>query len=183
MAVYSLVVGKFVYGQLKLRQLPSIMVEGLLAAAPVMMILCAASVFSYYLSWESIPQKVASFIISISSSKYVFLLIVNVFLLICGMFLDGTACMVVVAPLLIPVASGYGIDLIHLGMVMCMNLFIGNITPPFGTYIFMAAGTIQAKVEDVCRELLPFILILIAVLMICTYLQAVVLFIPNLIFG
>lgn len=182
MAVYSLIVGKFVYKELEFRHLPKIILESVLSMASVMLILTAANVFSYYLSWERIPQAMSASLIAISKNKYLFLVFVNILLLILGMFLDGMATMIILAPLLAPVATALGIDLIHFGLVMCLNSAIGAITPPFGTYIFIVRGIVKVKTETLIKELLPFIGVCIAVLLVVTYIPGIVMLIPNLLF-
>lgn len=182
MAIYSLLVGKFVYKELKFRDLPKIMYESVLSMAAVMLVLTAANVFSYYLSWERIPQAMSASLIEISQNKYLFLLFVNILLLILGMFLDGMATMIILAPLLAPVATALGIDLVHFGLVMVLNCAIGAITPPFGTYIFLVAGTVKIKTDTLIKELLPLIAVCIAVLFLITYVPWFTMVIPNLLF-
>ena len=182
MAIYSLLVGKFVYKELKFRDLPKIMYESVLSMAAVMLVLTAANVFSYYLSWERIPQAMSASLIEISQNKYLFLLFVNILLLILGMFLDGMATMIILAPLLAPVATALGIDLVHFGLVMVLNCAIGAITPPFGTYIFLVAGTVKIKTDTLIKELLPLIAVCIAVLLLITYVPWFTMVIPNLLF-
>jgi len=182
MALYSLLVGKFVYKELKFSQLPKILYESVLSMAAVMLVLTAANVFSYYLSWERIPQALSAILIEISNNKYLFLLFVNVLLLILGMFLDGMATMIILAPLLAPVATALGIDLVHFGLVMCLNCAIGAITPPFGTYIFLVAGTVKIQTDILVKELIPFIFVCIVVLALVTYIPWFAMVIPNLLF-
>jgi len=182
MAIYSLLIGKFVYKELRFRDLPKIMYESVLSMAAVMLVLTAANVFSYYLSWERIPQALSASLIEISKNKYLFLLFVNVLLLILGMFLDGMATMIILAPLLAPVATALGIDLVHFGLVMCLNCAIGAITPPFGTYIFLVSGTVKVKTDLLVKELIPFIGVCIAVLALITYIPWFTMVIPNLLF-
>ena len=145
------------------------MYESVVSMAAVMLVLIAANVFSYYLSWERIPQALSVLLIETSKNKYLFLLFVNVLLLILGMFLDGMATMIILAPLLAPVATALGIDLVHFGLVMCLNCAIGAITPPFGTYIFLVSGTVKIKTDTLIKELLPFIGVCIVVLALVTY--------------
>jgi tripartite ATP-independent transporter DctM subunit len=183
MALYSLFVGKFVYKELKFSMLPKVLYESVLSMAAVMLVLCAANVFSYYLSWERIPQALSTFLISIAHNKYLFLLFVNILMLFLGMFLDGMAVMIIIAPLLAPVATSLGIDLVHFGIVMCLNCAIGAITPPFGTYIFLVAGTVRIQTDKLIKELLPFIAVCLVVLAIVTYIPWISMVIPNALFG
>lgn len=182
-ALYSIIIGKFVYKELEIKQIPKIMMESVYSTAPVMLILCAANVLSYYLSWERIPHNLTAWLISVTSNKYVFLLLVNILMLILGMFLDGMACMMIIAPLLAPVATAFGINLIHFGIVMVLNCAIGAITPPFGSYLFLVAGTIHVKTSSVVREIWAFIAVCVIVLLLITYLPGLVTFIPKLIYG
>ncbi len=182
-AIYSVFIGRFIYKELRLSQLPGIMVEAVHAIAPVMLVLATASVLSYYLSWERIPQAITQWLINVSASKHVFMLMVMVLMLILGMFLDGMACMMIVAPLLAPVATALGINLIHFGIVMVLDCAIGAITPPFGTYIFLVAGTIKCKTEKVVKELWPYIAVCISVMLLIAYIPGLVTYIPTLVYG
>lgn len=183
MALYSVFVGKFVYKKLKLRQLPAILIEAALSTAPVMIILCAANLFSYYMAWENIPVALTKIMMSFTSNKYVFLLICNLLFLFLGMFMDGTASMIIIAPLLAPVVRALGINMIHFGLVICLNIGLGAITPPFGTYIFLVAGTLKMRTSDMVKDLLPFIAASIIVLFIVTYIPWFSTAIPKLMYG
>lgn len=183
MAFYSIFVGKFIYKQLKLRQLPSILMEAVHSTAPVMMVLCGASLLSYYMSWENIPSQFTQLLIGISGNKYVFLFICNIFFLVIGSFMDAMAAMIVIAPLLAPVVNALGIDIIHFGLMMCFNVGLAAITPPFGTYIFLVSGTLRIKTADMIKELWAFVAVSVLVLLIITYIPWFSTFIPNLMYG
>lgn len=182
MAVYSLLVGKFIYKELKFRDLPKILLDALLSMASVMMILCAANVFSYYMSWERIPQELSTLLIGMSSNKYVFLILVNVLFLFLGMFLDGMASLIILAPLFAPVAQALGIDLVHFGLVICLNVGIGAITPPFGQYIYLVSSTVHIRAERLIKALLPFVGVCLIILILVTYIPWLSTFIPNLVY-
>ncbi len=183
MALYSLVIGKFVYKKLEFKKLPAIMLDAALSTGTVMLIMCGAKVFSYYLSWARIPHAMTEWIIGVASNKYVFLLMANLLLLVMGMFMDAMPCMIVVAPLLSPIAQQLGINLIHFGIVMCLNSAIGAITPPFGNYIFQTSGILRCNTQLLYRELMPFVLVCLIVLAIITYCPTLALFIPKLVYG
>ncbi len=183
MAFYSLFVGKFIYKKLRLRQLPKILLEAVTSTAPVMMILCAANLFSYYMSWETIPSKLTEFLLALTSNKYLFLLLCNMLFLIVGCFMDAMAAMIVIAPLLAPVVRALGIDIIHFGLMMCFNVGLAAITPPFGTYIFMVSGLLKMKTADMIREIWPFIGVAILALLLVTYVPWFSTVIPNLMYG
>lgn len=182
MCVYSLIIGAFVYKELKLKHLPLIIRDAVLSTASVMIILCAANVFSYYLSWERIPAQLSDLIIGFAGNKYVFLLLVNILFLILGMFLDGTASMIILAPLFTPIAASFGVDPIHFGIIIALNIAIGAITPPFGLYIYIVSSTLRMRTERVIRSLVPFILGALAVLLLVTYIPWIATFIPDLIY-
>lgn len=182
MCIYSLIVGLFIYKEMSLRDLPKIILEATLSTATVMVIMCAANLFSYYLSWERIPYQLSQFITSAVTNKYVFLLLVNVLFLILGMFLDGTASMIILAPLFAPIAKSLGIDLLHFGLILCLNISIGSITPPFGMYLYVVSSTAKCKIGPIIKAMLPFIGVLLIVLLLMTYIPGLVTFIPELLF-
>ena len=117
------------------------------------------------MSWERIPQVITGMLTSVTTSPVGLLLIINVFLLILGMFLEGTASLIILTPLLLPVAKSLGIDPIHLGIVMVVNITMGGMTPPFGTLIFVVCSTLKLNVTEFVKESLPFIAALILVLL------------------
>ncbi|MBS6641420.1 MAG: TRAP transporter large permease [Clostridiaceae bacterium] len=181
--LYALVVGFFIYKQIKLSDIPKIIMESAINTAGVMFILAGAQCFSLYLTWERVPNMISELMIQGISSPWVYLLIVNILLLIVGMFFDGGAAMILLAPLLVPVASALGIDLIHFGLVMSFNLTIAGMTPPFGAMMFVATSITKTRIEDYTREALPFIGQLIFCLLLFTYVPQIVMFLPNLLGG
>ena len=183
MAFYSIIVGKFIYKKLDLKKLPSILLEAVNSIGPVMLILCTANLFSFYMSWENIPTKLTKFLVEYSSNKYVFLFLCNVLFFIIGCFMDPAGAMIVIPPLLIPVIKILGIDIIHFGLVMCLNCGLAAVTPPFGTYIFLVSGLLKMKTSEMIRELWPFIIVSVIVLAIVTYIPWFSLAIPNLMYG
>ena len=183
MAFYSIFVGKFVYKQLDFKRMPQILLEAVNSTAPVMMILCAANLFSYYMSWENVPSTLTNALLNLTSNKYVFLILCNILFLVIGCFMDAMAAMIVIAPLLAPVVRALGIDIIHFGLVMCFNCGLAAITPPFGTYIFLVSGILKMKTGDMIRDLWPFIGIAVIVLLLVTYVPWFSTFIPNLMYG
>ena len=180
MALYSLIVGKFVYKELKLRDLPKILLDGGLNTATIMLIMAAASVLSHYMSWERIPYYLTQSLTAMCTNKYLFLLLSMALLL--GMFMDGMAAMIVIAPLLAPVGAALGVNMVHYGLIMCLNCAIGAISPPFGNYNFLVAGTVNCSTTKLVKEIFPYVLVCILVLLICTYVPAVVTFLPELIY-
>ncbi|MBN2859841.1 MAG: TRAP transporter large permease [Sphaerochaetaceae bacterium] len=178
--LFSTVVGVFFYKQLKWKHFPIIIRNTVYSTSSVVLIIVAASVFGQYMSWERIPYLLSKSLTSISDSPWVMLMMINVFLLMLGMFLEGGAVLIIVAPLLVPVAQSMGIDLVHFGLVLIVNIMIGGITPPFGSMMFTTCSITKVSVGDFIREIWPFILALIAVLLVVTYIPSLVLFLPNL---
>ena len=183
MAFYSLFVGKFVYKKLKLRQLPKILLEAVNSMAPPLLVLSAASLFSYYMTWETMPSKLTALLMNFADHKVLFLLLCNILFLIIGCFMDAMAAMIVIAPLLAPVVRAMGIDIIHFGLMMCLNVGLAAVTPPFGTYIFLVSGLVKVKSSELIREVWPFVGIAIVVLLLVTYVPWFSTFIPNLMYG
>jgi tripartite ATP-independent transporter DctM subunit len=179
--VYSVLIGIFVYKELRISHFPRILVESVISTAMVMFIMACASVFSRYLNWERIPAMLSGFLINTTTNKYLFLIMVNVFLLFMGMFFDANAALIIFPPLLAPVAKSLGIDLVHFGIILCMNITIGGVTPPFGILMFTACGPTRVKIKDFIREALPFIGVLIGVLLMVTFIPAIPLFVVNLV--
>ncbi len=178
--LFSTIVGVFFYKQLKWKHFPIIIKNTVFSTSSVVLIIVAASVFGQYMSWERIPYLLSKSLTSLSDSPWVMLMMINVFLLLMGMFLEGGAVLIIVAPLLVPVAQSMGIDLVHFGLVLIVNIMIGGITPPFGSMMFTTCSITKVSVGDFIREIWPFILALIAVLLVVTYVPSLVLFLPNL---
>ena len=183
MAFYSIFVGKFVYKKLELRRLPQILLEAVNSTAPVMLILCAANLFSYYMSWENVPSTLTKLLLTLTGNKYLFLLLCNILFLLIGCFMDAMAAMIVIAPLLAPVVRALDINIIHFGLMMCFNVGLAAITPPFGTYIFLVSGLLKMKTSEMIRDLWPFIGVAIVVLLLITYVPWFSTFIPDLMYG
>ena len=143
----------------------------------------SASTFGNYMSYINLPKIVAASITNLTSNKYVFLMLVNVVLLVMGMFLEGGAALMIATPLLLPVAQSLGVDTIHFGLVCIVNIMIGGITPPFGSMMFTTCGITGCRVGDFIKEVWPFILCLFIVLLLITFIPVLVTVVPNLIYG
>lgn len=178
--LYSVIIGAFVYRELKLSMLKDILSESVTATAGVMFILAGANVLNGYLTWERIPMMISEALTAGISSKYVFLIVVNIMLLLIGCFFDGGAAMILLAPLLVPVAEVLGIDLIHFGIIMCINLTIAGFTPPFGSQMFTTCAITGCSIEKYAKQSIPFVATLVAVLLLLTYVPGIVMLVPNL---
>jgi tripartite ATP-independent transporter DctM subunit len=181
--LYSMLVGIFVYKKLTFRQFGAIMIDSLVSTACVMFIICAANAFGYYMSWESIPQHFSAMLISLTSNKYLMLFLINMMLLFIGMFIEGTAVLIIVVPLLMSIITTLHIDLVHFGIIAVLNLCIGGITLPFGTLMFLTCSIAEVRVVDFVKEIWPMLAALLLVLFIVTYCPMIITFLPNLIMG
>ena len=178
--VYGFAVGFFVYRELKPSDLPEIFRSSALSASMILLIIGCASAFGNIMAREMIPNTVASFIIGLSDNKYVFLILVNVLLLIVGCFMETNTAIMIIAPILLPVARQLGIHVIHFGIIMVINLAIGLLTPPLGMNLYVASGITGKKVTDILgKHLLGYILVSLAILLVVTYVPAISTFLPE----
>ncbi len=178
--VFSIIVGFIIYKQLKPAHIPLILMDTVKGTGGVMAIIASARVFGYYLTLERIPQMITETLVNFTDSTFVLLIVINLLLLFIGMFLEGGAALVILAPLLVPAVVMFGVDPIHFGMIFIVNIMIGGLTPPFGSMMFTVSTIVNVKVEDFIREVWPFIGALVAVLLLITYSETVALFTLNL---
>jgi len=178
--LFCTIVGVFFYKELKWKHFPIILKNTVYSTSAVILIIVAANVFGLYLSWERIPHSLTQMLMNFSASPWMMLVLINVFLLLMGMFLEGGAVLIIVAPLLVPVMRMMGLDMIHFGLILIVNIMIGGITPPFGSMMFTTCSITKVPVGDFIREVWPFIIALLVVLLIVTYIPSIVLFLPNL---
>ena len=179
--VYSIVLG-LIYKELTLDTIIQGVKETISTTASIMLIVGAASAFAWILTKERIPQELTALIVGITSNKYIFLIVINIFLLIVGMFIEGTAAMVVLVPLLAPVAAAFGINEIQFAMVVIFNLALGCLTPPMGILMFVSCDITKCKIKDFIRESVPFYGILLLCLMLLTFVPAFTSGLVNLLF-
>ena len=177
---YGLIVGVFVYKEIKLSDIPRILTDSAITMSTVLLIMSASTIFGWILTKLQIPQAVAKGFLGISASKYIFLLLVNVLLLFIGMFCEAGAAMVILAPLLAPVAQTLGIDLVHFGIIMMANLAIGMMTPPVGANLYVVCDTAKVKIEGMFPYLVKYFLALVAGVLIITYVPQLSLLLVNL---
>jgi len=177
---YAFVLGCFVYRTLKMAQLMEIFRNSVLATAIIMLIIGNAGLLGWVLTAEKVPDLVAEWFVSISDSPLVFLLLVNLLLLLAGMFLETGAAIVITAPILTPVAIQFGIDPIHFGMIMIVNLAVGMVTPPVGVNLFVACQIAGIRIEQILKSMLPFYVVLLLDILIVTYWPQLSLWLPSL---
>jgi TRAP-type transport system large permease protein len=169
---YALVCGMFVYRTLKIRALPEIILRAALVSVSVLLILAAARAFAWVLIIQSVPQTLAAAIIAMELSPIVFLLAVNVLLLVFGLFMDPLPGVMVLVPILAPIATMLGIDPTHFAIVVILNLTIGLITPPVGSLLFVVSSAVDLKVSRLVREMPPFLITHLIVLLLITFVPA-----------
>lgn len=179
--VYALLLG-ILYREMKLKDFINGCKETVTTTSSIMLIVAAASCFSWILTKEQIPQTFASWMINVIDNKYVFLLIVNIFLIIVGMFVEGNASMIVLAPLLHPVAMAFGIDPVHFAMVYIFNCTIGAFTPPMGTLMFVTCGVTKCPTRDFIKEAVPFYILFAVDILLLTYIPALSTLLVNIIY-
>ncbi|MFC7396875.1 TRAP transporter large permease [Chelatococcus sp. GCM10030263] len=179
--VYATLIGVFMHRELKWKHVPGIIRETLHTTAVVMLIICAASTFGYYMVWERIPTEAANALVQLTSNPYVMLLLVNILLLFVGMLIEGTAALILLTPILAPVAVKLGIDPIQFGIIMVLNLTLGGVTPPVGTLSFTTSSALHVRFVETVRESLPLLLALMTVLALVTAIPSLSLALPNLV--
>ena len=178
--VYGMIVGIFAYGELRVRDIPKILGDTMANSAKILIIIATTGIFCWIIANMGLGDSLVNLFLSISTNKYVILAILNVFFLFWGCFFDPITALVIIVPILIPLAQQVGIDLIHFGLIVILNLQIGGLTPPVGILIFLCASMSGAKIGGVIRENIPFLIALLLVLIIATYLPVTVMWLPNL---
>lgn len=182
-AVYSFLVAVFIYGDVKIKQVPKVVVDAGKTSVMLMFIIANALLFAFVLTTERIPHQIAETIISYGLPVWGFLLIVNIMLLIAGNFMEPSGILMIMAPILFPIAIKLGIDPIHLGIIMVVNMEIGMITPPVGLNLFVTSGITGMSMVEVIKATYPWLLLMLTFLIIVTYVPAVSLWLPTLLMG
>ena len=182
-AVYAFVAAVFIYRDLKITDVPQVLLDSGRVSVMLMFIICNAFLFGHVLTTAQIPQDIARLITDAQLSPWHFLLIVNIILLVAGNFMDPTAIVLITAPILFPTAMQLGIDPIHLGIVYVVNMEIGLVTPPVGLNLFVASGITGMPLMQVVRAALPWLMVLLSFLILITYVPIISTFLPNLLFG
>ncbi|MFB3816722.1 MAG: TRAP transporter large permease [Candidatus Methylomirabilales bacterium] len=180
-ALYAMILATLVYRELGARGLYREMVATVENVGFLAFIIAGAFAFSYVVTLEGISTSIANFTVSLTRSPYVLLFLINVLFLVLGCFLDTMVLMLVVIPMILPAVKALGIDLVHFGVVIILNMMIGLCTPPYGMLLFTVSGLTKTPLGPVVREVLPFLWVLIGVLFLITYVPAIVMFLPRLI--
>ncbi|CGP61384.1 integral membrane transport protein [Salmonella enterica subsp. enterica serovar Typhi] len=178
--VYTLLLTIVFYRTLKIKDLPSILLQTVVMTGVIMFLLATSSAMSFSMSITNIPAALSDMILGISANKLVILLVITVFLLIIGAFMDIGPAILIFTPILLPIMTKLGVDPVHFGIIMIYNLAIGTITPPVGSGLYVGASVGKVKVEDVIKPLIPFYGAIIGVLLLITYIPEITLFLPRL---
>ena len=181
--VYAFVVGVFIYKGITLRDVPKIMIDSAVTSAALLALVGIANVFGWIMAAEEIPQTIAKTMLSITNDKNMIILLINVLLLIVGMFMETIAALIILFPTLMAVAVKVGIDPVHFATFAVLNLMIGLTTPPVGVCLFVCANIARAPLSSVIRAIFPFLIGNIIVLLLVSYIPQLSLWLPNLLFG
>jgi C4-dicarboxylate transporter DctM subunit len=182
-AVYATFIALFIYRDIGVRQLPEVLMDAGKTTVMLMFIVANALLFAHVLTTERIPQTIAEHIVAAGMAPWMFLMVVNIILLVAGNFMEPTGIILILAPIFFPIANHLGIDPIHLGIIMVVNMEIGMITPPVGLNLFVTSGITGMSIVEVMRAALPWLSILLVFLMMITYIPQISLVLPNLLFG
>jgi len=179
-AVYAFFCGVFIYRELDFKKLWNSIGKACLTTGAVMIILGAATAFARLLTIEQIPAILAGWMLGLTENRVLMLLYINIFMLIVGLVIDPTPAMLILSPILLPVAASFGVHPIHFGMIMVISLSIGKITPPIGINLFVASRIGNERLEVVSRGVMPFVVVMVVILFIVTYIPQISLFLPDL---
>ncbi|MFC3197878.1 TRAP transporter large permease [Parapedobacter deserti] len=178
--VYSLVLA-FVYREMNMKKLYSVFLSSVRTNSVVMLLIATSMAMSWVMSYEDIPQVISSVLLGLSDNKYVILLIINLILLFVGMFMDMTPAVLIFTPIFLPVVVDFGVDPVHFGIIMVMNLCVGLCTPPVGSVLFVGVGIAGTTIQKVLKPLIPFFVVMIIVLLLVTYIPGISVWLPGLV--
>jgi tripartite ATP-independent transporter DctM subunit len=177
--IYSFLLAVVVYREVKIKDLPGILKNTITTNAVVMFLIGASMALSWVLSYENIPQTISAALISLTDNKIIILLIINVILLVVGTFMDATPAVLIFTPIFLPVVTSLGVDPLHFGILMILNLCIGIVTPPVGAVLFVGCAVADTKITFIIKWLLPFFVAMIVSLMLVTYIPAITMWLPR----
>ena len=178
-SAYALLISALVYRTLGWKRLLTILKKTAANTATLATLTGTAYLFSKIIALEKVPNAVSAFVTGLTTNKNIFLLVVNIVFLLLGCVLDVSTIQLVFVPMVLPIVKAFGIDLVHFGVVICLNMMIGLSTPPFGMLLFIVSGLGKTKMGGVIKEILPMVLIMIVLLFLCTYIPNIIMFIPN----
>lgn len=179
---YAIFLG-FFYRTLNLKKLIAALKEASETTCTVMMIVCGATIFCYILSFERFPQMVANFFLAYVDNKYLALLVINIFLVFVGMLMDSSPSIIILTPVFLPVVTSFGVDPVHFGIIMILNLMIGLLTPPVGMVLYVLSKVSSVPFEKICKATVPYIIMFYILLQFITYIPQISLALPNWMYG
>ena len=180
--LYTFVLSMLVYRQVKASDLPDILIHTVITTAIVMLLIGTSMGMSWVMSYANIPQAFSDALLSISDNKIIILIIINLILLFVGVFMDMTPAVLIFTPIFLPVVRELGVDPVHFGIIMVMNLCIGLCTPPVGSVLFVGCGVAEVSISKVIRPLIPLFIAMVAALLLVTYIPELSLWLPR-VFG
>ena len=178
--VYSLIISLFVYKGITFKDLPKIFLDSAITSANGMIVITCAAMFGYILTKEHVPEQICELFLSLTSSRVVLMLLVNILFLIAGCFLSTTAALVVLVPIVFPVCVSFGINPVALGVILVVNLCLGSITPPVGGNVYIAGSIAKMPIEKVFKSVMPFLTVLLVDLLLLNLFDGIVLFLPRI---
>ncbi len=181
--VYVLFVAIFGYREFTVRQIPEVLAEAVRDSAVVMVMICAAAAFGFYLAWEQVPQAMSGWLGGATSNPLVMLLLINLMLLVIGTAIEGSAALIILTPMLIPIIDGVHIDRVHFGIIFITNLTIAGITPPVGGLMYISSMVMKVPMMAYAREVLPYLAMMMVLLGVLSLFPQLSLWLPNLIYG
>jgi len=181
--VYALILSLFVYRTLPLKDIPDVLMNAAKSSAMVLIVVAAANMLSWAVTMMNIPQMVSAFVHSLTSSSAVFLIIVNLILIVAGMFLDASSAIMILTPVLLPIALELNVDPLLFGIIMTVNLSIGVLTPPVGLNLYVVSSLSNIDILRVAKAAVPFILLIFAILVVASVWPPLITALPNLLYG
>lgn len=180
---YALFVGVFIHRELKIKHIWPILKDAVTGTATVLVIMCAANVLSFYLSYERLPHRITEYLTTVQFNRVTFLLMVDLIFVLLGLFMEGGAAIIIMVPLLLGTAQALGIDMIHFGLLIVFITQIGAVTPPFGMVIFLVSPLLDIPISRLSKALLPFIGLLIFCMLLFTFIPVLSTWLPTLVYG
>lgn len=177
--IIALVVSFVFYKDMNIKELPGIMVNTAISTAIVTLLIAMASVFGWAMTFERVPQTIAEWMTTIASSPMMFLILVNILLLLLGMFIEGIALIIILTPIFVPILPAFDIDPIHFGVLICLNVTIGILTPPVGSGLFLATSLGKVSIESFVKAIWPFVVVSVFVLLLITFIPELTLWMPS----
>lgn len=177
---YAFIISKFVYRELELSSMPRLLASTARSTGVIMMVCGSAMAVAYYITLAQVPRQLSNLLLSISDNIIIIMLLINLLLLLIGCVMDLAPAIFLMTPILLPIVEGFGLDPVYFGVVMCINLCIGLVTPPVGTVLYVVCGLSKVSIFDLIKPLIPFISVMVAVLLIVTYFPGIILWIPNM---